>query len=173
MGKFNLKNVLVSGLCVAFCAFVLGECESTRKEGTPEDMGATGIEETNKEQEVQESQKVPETGFLFADVANLEFYFASGAGGWCTELYIHEDGTFEGLYHDSDMGDSSDEYPNGTIYYCDFTGKFTQLEKVDDYTYAMLIEHLEYADTEGDEEIADGYVISIPMLMDSIMQKNF
>lgn len=93
--------------------------------------------------------------FSFSDVAGREFYFSSGAGGWCTVLYIHEDGTFEGNYHDSDMGDSGEGYPNGTVYYCDFSGKFTSPKKVDDTTYVFNIDSIEYESGAG-EEIIEG-----------------
>ena len=43
-------------------------------------------------------------GFSYEDVANREFLFCSGAGAWSTVLTIHEDGTFEGYYHDTDIG---------------------------------------------------------------------
>lgn len=169
-GNFNLKNVLVSILCVVFCAFVVGGCEGVRKGDTPEAKGADKIEVsesgaiTDKEgsdaKEVQEpeteGQEDAEMGFSFADVSNRVFYFASGAGAWCTELYIHEDGTFEGMYHDSDMGDTGVDYPNGTVYLCNFTGKFSLPEKVDDYTYSMRIENLECEQEEGVVEIMDG-----------------
>ena len=39
-------------------------------------------------------------------------------------------------------GDSGDGYPNGTLYYCDFYGKFTQPEKINDYTYEMQLENI-------------------------------
>jgi len=53
--------------------------------------------------EIDVSQENPEETFSFADVANLEFYFSSGAGAWRTVLYIHEDGSFDGEYLDSDL----------------------------------------------------------------------
>ena len=54
-----------------------------------------------------------EEGFSFDDVSHLEFWFGSGVGAWCTTLQIQPDGSFEGQYHDSDMGDTGDGYPNG------------------------------------------------------------
>ena len=71
--------------------------------------------------------------FSFGEFKNLNFSFLSGAGGWSTELIIAEDGNFKGVYHDSDMGAGSEEYPNGTQYYCAFQGKFTQPIKKEDY----------------------------------------
>lgn len=87
--------------------------------------------------------------------ANLPeyFYFSSGAGAWSTDLTINADGTFSGVYHDSNMGESGEGYSDGTIYYCNFTGKFTTPVKIDDYSYSMYIESMEMDGTPGDESI--------------------
>ena len=69
-------------------------------------------------------------------------------------LYIHEDGSFDGHYEDTNLGDMGDNY-NGTIYYSDFTGQFTEPEKVDDTTYRFRIQSIEYPLGFG-EEIKDG-----------------
>ncbi len=100
-------------------------------------------------------QAPKEEGFSFADVVNTEFYFSSGAGGWRTVLYIHEDGSFEGQYLDSDMGDQGEGYPNGTCYYSAFSGQFTQPERVNDTTYRMRVSGLAYEKPLDEEEIVD------------------
>ncbi len=89
--------------------------------------------------------------FPFADVAGWEFYFSSGAGAWYTAMDIHADGTFDGHYQDADMGDTGDGYPNGTLYYCDFSGKFTEPEKVNETTYVFQIESIKYPYGIGEE----------------------
>ncbi len=94
-------------------------------------------------------------GFTYADLKNWEFYFSSGAGAWHTSLYINEDGTFSGYFQDSDMGDVGEGYPDGTVYYSEFSGKFAELEKIDDLTYRTTIESIEYPLGDGDE-IIDG-----------------
>ncbi|MBD5457896.1 MAG: DUF1311 domain-containing protein [Lachnospiraceae bacterium] len=103
-----------------------------------------------------------ETEFDFDALTDRRFDFSSGAGAWNTELFINSDGTFKGLHNDSDMGDMGTDYPNGTIYYCSFTGKFDNLEKVDEFTYKMKMVSLLYEDEPGKEEIIDGvrYVYS-------------
>jgi len=106
--------------------------------------------------EIDVSQENPEETFSFADVANLEFYFSSGAGAWRTVLYIHEDGSFDGEYLDSDMGDMGEAYPNGTRYYNAFAGRFTEPERVNDYTYRMQVAELTHAHPFG-EELVDGF----------------
>ncbi len=97
------------------------------------------------------------------------FCFASGAGGWSTELEVAADGSFTGMYHDSDMGDTGEDYPNGTVYICRFSGSFSQPVKVDDLTYSLRLESIEQDETEGEETIADGvrYIGSSPYGLDN------
>ena len=126
---------------------------------------ANGIAETEEEQTQgtslqgealeQDGEESAAAGFSFADVADREFYFSSGAGGWYTVLYIREDGSFDGHFQDSDMGVTGEDYPNGTLYYSDFTGQFTEPEKVDDTTYRFRIETIDYL-RKGQEEIKNG-----------------
>lgn len=137
------------------------EAEQSGSEGASSGEAQSGSESASSgEAQPGETEQDPEAAasrdFSFADVADREFYFSSGAGGWYTVLYIHEDGTFDGHYQDSDMGVSAPEYPNGTLYYSDFTGKFTEPEKVDDITWAFQIETIEYPLGFG-TEIKDGY----------------
>lgn len=105
-----------------------------------------------------------EEGFSYEDVADLTFYFSSGAGAWGTSLSIHEDGSFEGNYHDSDMGSTGDGYPYGTVYMSDFSGQFAEPEKVNEYTYSAAILNMEPEQENGTSEIIDGvrYVYSEP-----------
>lgn len=125
--------------------------------------------ESDQNQEKDKDQKETKNiDFTFADVSNIEFAFASGAGGWSTYLYIEEDGTFYGNFYDSDMGCTGEGYPGGTIYFCDFSGKFSNPVKIDDDTYQFEIESLECEKEEGEEEIIDErlYIYSYPYGLD-------
>ncbi|MBR0373049.1 MAG: hypothetical protein IJH91_00810 [Mogibacterium sp.] len=104
----------------------------------------------------------------FGQLDDVSFIFASGAGGWATTMHISPDGTFVGQYHDSDMGDSGDGYPNGTVYICDFHGSFKDVEYVDDYTYRFKIDTLVNEDEEGRVYYEDGvrYIVSRPYGLD-------
>lgn len=104
----------------------------------------------------------------YADLENYNFCFTSGVGSWSTELEVNEDGTFQGNYHDTDMGDSGEEYPNGTMYVSDFSGKFTDLEAVNNYTYIAQIEYIQCEEAPGTTEISDGMriIYSEPYGMD-------
>lgn len=113
-------------------------------------------EELPEESEPAKPEEPEEEGFSFKDVEDREFYFSSGAGGWYTVCYIHEDGTFDGHYQDSNMGDSAPEYPNGTVYYSEFSGSFTEPVKVDDTTWSFKLASIEYPFDKG-EEIKEGF----------------
>lgn len=88
--------------------------------------------------------------FSFADVSRLEFWFGSGAGAWCTVLTVHNDGTFEGEYHDSDVD---------VMRLCNFTGKFSEPVRVNDYTYSARLEQIKLERTPGTEAVKDGIKI--------------
>lgn len=103
------------------------------------------------------------TNNLFVDGQPLEFLFASGAGGWGTTLTLYPDGSFEGEYHDSDMGVNAPEYPHGTIYVCKFSGHFSEMTQLTEHAYSMRLEELIYEEA-GREWIEDQirYIASEP-----------
>ena len=131
------------------------QAEADSEAGQLQEPQAEGPRQTTEQQTGQLSGN---TGaeFGFEALEDRLFEFCSGAGAWSTELSINGDGTFEGIYHDSDMGDIGADYPNGTRYYCSFTGKFGNLEKVDEFTYKMKLVSLVYEDEPDKEEILDG-----------------
>ena len=92
------------------------------------------------------------------------FLFTSGAGAWWTELHIAEDGTFSGTYQDSNMGETGDGYPNGTIHISNFKGSFSEPEKANQYMYYMKMENLQTEGRLGDSYIENGtrYIYSEP-----------
>ncbi len=85
----------------------------------------------------------------------IEMVFSSGAGAWGTSLTLNSDGTFTGGFHDSNMGEQGDGYPNGTVYLSDFSGKFTQIKKLDSHSYEMYLTELTTEQPEGKEWIED------------------
>ena len=156
---------VLTALVVLLC-FGLVSCETAQPQ--PQQEEPPVVDTTpNKEPEVTGNQEPDpevseEPSFSFADVQTHEFTFSSGAGAWATVLRIHADGSFDGEYHDSDMGTSGPDYPNGTQYYCAFEGQLEQPVKVNEYTYSAPISSISYANETGTEEIKDGvrYVYS-------------
>ena len=98
---------------------------------------------------------------VFGEIADVEFYLSSGAGAWGTLLRTNADGTFTGDYHDTDMGDTGETHPSGTMYSCEFSGKFGNLQKVDDFTYSFELDYLR-EDTPREEFIGDHGVRIVP-----------
>ena len=91
-----------------------------------------------------------------------EYIFCSGAGAWRTLITLSPDGSFIGDYGDSDMGDADEAYPNGTHYFCGFSGQFAYLQKINDYTYSMTLDTL--TPWEAEDHILGGvkYIASDP-----------
>lgn len=141
------------GLSVMLVLSLLAGCKSSSQSTDSEGEKAESADVSS--QADQSSTEESTDDFSFEDVSDVEFTFCSGAGGWATILTIHEDGTFEGEYHDSEMGSTGDGYPNGTVILSDFTGEFTEPEKVNDYTYSVQIKNIEYEKDCGTEEIKD------------------
>ena len=100
---------------------------------------------------------------LFAEIQGKLFEFTSGAGGWSTELTVEADGSFIGNYHDSEMGETGEGYPDGTLYGCSFHGQFTDLTQVDEYSWTAKVT-VEPDEGQVPEMIEDGirYVTSVP-----------
>ncbi len=119
--KLKFMELLVSSALLVACG------EKNVEQAAVESSEAA-IESTSEVAEsVGATSEAPEDGNIFAQMPK-NFTFASGAGAWATSLKLSEDGSFVGGYHDSDMGDSGDGYPNGTIYVCGFSGKFSDPE---------------------------------------------
>ena len=74
-----------------------------------------------------------------------DLFFNSGAGGWRTYLRLNRDGSFSGEYSDYDAYAEKD-FPKGTVTICEFEGKFTNIQRMDQYHYTMSLEKLEILD---------------------------
>ena len=88
-----------------------------------------------------------------------QFIFSSGAGGWDDVIQLYPNGEFAGEFHDSDMGVCAPEYPNGTLYLCEYRGKFSDIQKLSDYEYSLFLSDIETQGTEGEQRIEDGTLI--------------
>jgi hypothetical protein len=90
--------------------------------------------------------------------------FASGAGGWATGVDINPDGSFTGTFHDTNMGETGEGHPNGTIYICEFSGSFTNVQRVDVFEYTMDLATIELKYQVGEEWVENDmlYIASEP-----------
>ena len=81
------------------------------------------------------------------------FVFASGVGAWSTMLNLNQDGSFSGSFSDSDV--TAGEGYSYTMYCSDFTGKFTEIKKLNDHVYSMQLTDLQLEQESGTQEIID------------------
>lgn len=96
----------------------------------------------------------------FRDFAG-EYAFSSGSGAWVTMMTLNSDGTFSGDFHDSDMGATGSGYPNGMRSESIFTGKFSNLRKIDENTFVATVTSLNVSDTIGRQYVEYGVLITI------------
>lgn len=169
----NWKALALSGtMLLSLCACGIGDAvvipfapaeptQSVVPESTP----------TPEPSPLQSAASFEAEADFFKNLPN-QFSFLSGAGGWSTELYLNSDesyvGNFTGQYHDSNMGDEGEGY-QGSVYYCNFTGKFTEPERLDEFVYSVKLEDLTY-DPPGEEKIEDGtlYVTTGPYGLENV-----
>ncbi len=168
----NWKALILSGaMALALCSCAAGDgahdvIATILPSETAEPIQSAAPEHTWKVSPTHTPipEPTPTPFFSAADKAYFfhripqQFSFLSGAGGWSTELYLtggdSYDGSFTGQYHDSNMGEEGEGY-QGSVYYCNFTGKFTQPERLEEFVYSVTLEDLAYEAPEA-ESIEDG-----------------
>lgn len=103
-----------------------------------------GMEATQKET-AEDPAVLVETELTYEELPE-SYLLASGAGGWSTQLFLQAKGFFNGEYHNSDMGSTGTDYPNGTVYRCRFSGWLGLLEQEENGAWSMEILSLETQD---------------------------
>ena len=141
----KLRTWVALALCLTACAApreTTPEVPSSLAPVVAEDAPAEGPaapstvetalppEEETTDLPAEENEEEPAAVLASEAIFPRSFSFASGAGGWSTELEVAADGSFTGLYHDTDDGMVS--------------------------IYSMRLEHIEQKETEGEELAADG-----------------
>lgn len=137
------KSVLVMML-VTLSVIAVGGCGSNSE---PEriELNIEKTVEPEQSTEMVEESTVQE--LTFAELSKWQFGFSSGAGGWGEEFVIEKDGYFWGKYQDADIGN---------VYFSSYSGHFTNLTKVDDYTYHMTLSDISYKYEPDSKENIDG-----------------
>ena len=152
MGCAADKTVIDSD--TLFESIETAQAEDVSTESTVEESKAKEIETEEKEELIAEIQVAENADLTFADLSKRRFDFCSGVGGWSEEFIIEKDGSFRGNFHDSDMGDTGEGYDEGTFYCCSYSGHFTDLTKINDYTYEMKLAEIVYNETVDTSEIS-------------------
>lgn len=111
-----------------------------------------------------DTQPQSESQPLLPEDFPLELYFSSGAGGWRSVITLAPDGTFTGQFTDSEAGSVGEDYPYGSLYLCDFSGRFGDIRQMDPLTYALTLEELNILTEQAEPWIEEGirYVPSSP-----------
>ncbi|MBQ9142862.1 MAG: DUF1311 domain-containing protein [Lachnospiraceae bacterium] len=126
------------------------EAGTLEQEVTGTDNAMQNVETPQKNTEEQTKKEL-----TFADLSKLQFEFASGVGAWSEEFTIEKDGYFQGKFHDANMGITGEGYENGSYYFSSYSGHFTELSQINEYTYQMKLADISYEEVPGTEEIND------------------
>lgn len=129
--------------------------ESIEEEQPQEETQLQEDVQPQEESNIREEEDAETEELTFADLSKKRFEFCSGAGGWSEEFTIEEDGYFTGIFHDSNMGEIGEGYDGGTMYYSSYEGHFTELTKINNYTYQMKLADISYDNPIGIERISD------------------
>lgn len=178
--KQNIIKTGIALICLTMGIGILSGCSGNDQQESHPESNNSVQEELYSNVSSQENQnessiesKTEETSqnetIYLPNTEPLNMTFCSGAGAWATYITLNNDGSFEGNYHDSDMGFIGEGYPHGTIYICKFSGTFDNIRKIDDNTYAMTLNEITTESTESKEWITDGvrYISSEPYGLES------
>lgn len=150
-------------ICLAAMLLSLCGCMRSGLSEEPTTAPPSPIPEASLPEETPAPTTAPETvpvsepqPILEESLFPMDFYFSSGAGGWGTSMTLNSDFSFSGSFHDSDMGDMTEEYPNGTCYISSFSGSFRVVSQIDEYSYSLELVSLETEVAEGTVWIEDG-----------------
>lgn len=118
------------------------EADTLENAETPETLTTEAQEENVAESEVQESVEVSD--FTFADLSKRAFECSWGSGGWSEEFTIEKDGYFTGRYSGWGTDEEVGEGFEATVYQSSYSGHFTDLTQINDYTYQMKLADISY-----------------------------
>lgn len=143
-----MKKILSIILClVIVLSFAACDNSDENKKDIEVDTAGNIVEDVVKVKEVKNIE------FPFEDTLN--FSLANGIGNWQNDLFLKPDGTFTGNFYDLDIGETGEDYPNGTYYHNEYSGKIKDLKAVDLYSFEFYIDEIEYKYEKGLEKIED------------------
>ena len=82
-----------------------------------------------------------------------------GIADW--RIMPEDDGSFDGSFGVWNWGDNGPDFPMGTCSIINMTGVFSQVQKVSDYSYKMIVDKAEKTQQAGETYLSDGgrYVV--------------
>ena len=163
MKKYLIFVLVLAMLCLSGCDLpMLGSSDGALKRpgldlggffgGEPDDFQEEAVGTAPVEMPMEEAEAVlplPEDG--------IDCMFASGTGGWSTVITVNRDGSFYGDFRDSEMGDRGEGYSQGTVYQCAFSGRFDNVEQLDEYSYKMTLVEFFMEQIPGEEWFEDDF----------------
>lgn len=163
MKKYLIFVLVLAMLCLSGCDLpMLGSSDGALKRpgldlggffgGEPDYSQEEAVGTAPVEMPMEEAEAVlplPEDG--------IDFMFASGTGGWSTVITVNRDGSFYGDFRDSEMGDRGEGYSQGTVYQCAFSGRFDNVEQLDEYSYKMTLVEFFMEQIPGEEWFEDDF----------------
>lgn len=161
MKKYLIFVLVLAMLCLSGCDLpMLGSSDGALKRpgldlggffgGEPDDFQEEAVGTAPVEMPMEEAVlPLPEDG--------IDFMFASGTGGWSTVITVNRDGSFYGDFRDSEMGDRGEGYSQGTVYQCAFSGRFDNVEQLDEYSYKMTLVEFFMEQIPGEEWFEDDF----------------
>jgi len=158
-----MKKRVFALIVVSLCMVVTAcgkESQNSIMESEPVSEAVQPDESVDNTKNVIDEEEKAENnqaeGLTFKDLSTRQFYFSSGAGAWGEEFTMEKDGYFTGKFHDSNMGETGEEYPYGTVYCCVYSGHFADITQISEYVYEMKLTDISYRKEPGTEEILDG-----------------
>jgi hypothetical protein len=140
-----MKKIIVLCMCFGLMLSMIG-CSEVKPTETIKETEDFNVEiEPKVDTIVLEENEETE---LLPIEHSLEMNMFNGVGNWENYLRLDQDGVFWGSYHDLDMGETGEDYPEGTYYWNEYWGNFENFEELNDYSYKMTMTTmgLEYQD---------------------------
>ena len=155
MKKNLFAIILVLALCLSACgAPADSNADAPQTKPTDTSTVTTQPTDTKATEATQPDEYTFEPGYFPIPTEPATFTFLSGAGAWRSIIDINTDGTFTGTYSDAEMGTAGDGYES-TYYVCEFSGVFSDVEKIDKYSYRIRLSVIDLNHTPGTEWIED------------------
>ena len=89
-------------------------------------------------------------------VFSNKFVYTSNIDEWYSSFTMKKDGSFRGKYFTEKKDSTGEDYPNGTVYYCDYYGYFTDIKQLNDYSYSLQLDKVNTQELVGKETIENG-----------------
>ncbi len=109
----------------------------------------------NPQSEIKDNIPKGEARTALPNALAREYTLKPPTNTWSSVITLQTDGSFSGKYLEKRLEDFP-EYPNGSFLICEFTGKFSNFIKIDQYTFAMQLTTLTPAYEPDEFWVEDG-----------------